>query len=147
MTWEGFSRKRSWPILRYCPGIRLQGLRKTMKDLNQESRSPGPRFEPGIFRIRSGSANHDVRFRPADISSSPLAFTLYTAHLLCPPPSLPGVDHRSSVWWLVTISRFLFLLLMPARYSPQHFVTLMVLIIIILLLSRSRLCHYSVGGA
>jgi hypothetical protein len=35
--------------LRYYPGIRLEGLRKTAKN-----RSPGPRFEPGTYRIRSG---------------------------------------------------------------------------------------------
>jgi hypothetical protein len=28
---KGFSRKQSWPNLRYCAGIQLQGLRKTMK--------------------------------------------------------------------------------------------------------------------
>jgi hypothetical protein len=31
MIWKGFGRKRSWPILRYYPGIRLDGLRKPTK--------------------------------------------------------------------------------------------------------------------
>jgi hypothetical protein len=29
----------------------LEGLRETMKDLNQDSRPPGPRFEPGTSQI------------------------------------------------------------------------------------------------
>jgi hypothetical protein len=33
MKWKGFGRKRPWPILRYCPSIHLEGLRKTMKTL------------------------------------------------------------------------------------------------------------------
>jgi hypothetical protein len=33
-------------ILRYYPGIRLKGLRKTTKNLNQDSRLLGPRIKP-----------------------------------------------------------------------------------------------------
>jgi hypothetical protein len=53
---EGFGRKWSWPILRYYPGIYLEGLRRTTKkpsisiagrrggDLN-----PGPpEYEAGV---------------------------------------------------------------------------------------------------
>jgi hypothetical protein len=29
ISWEGFGRKRSWLILRYYPGMSLEGLRKT----------------------------------------------------------------------------------------------------------------------
>jgi hypothetical protein len=47
-------------ILRYYPGICLEGLRRTTKDLNQDSRSPGPRFEPGTSRIRSSVINHST---------------------------------------------------------------------------------------
>jgi hypothetical protein len=42
-------------ILRYYPGIRLEGLRKNTKNRNQEGRSPGKRIEPGTSRIRSTS--------------------------------------------------------------------------------------------
>jgi hypothetical protein len=49
-------------ILRHSPRILLEGLRKTIKDFNQDSRSPGPRIEPRISRIRSGSANHGFRW-------------------------------------------------------------------------------------
>jgi hypothetical protein len=38
-------------ILRYYPGIRMDGLRKTTKHLNQDSRSQGPRFESGTSRL------------------------------------------------------------------------------------------------
>jgi hypothetical protein len=44
--------------VRYYPEIRLEGLRKRKKSGQQGSR---PRFEHGIYRIRSRSVNHDVR--------------------------------------------------------------------------------------
>jgi hypothetical protein len=47
-------------ILRYYPGIRLEGLQKTTKNLNQDRGSPGPRIEPGTSRIRSRSVNHST---------------------------------------------------------------------------------------
>jgi hypothetical protein len=40
-------------IQRYYSGIRLEGLSTTTQNLNQDSRSPGPRFETGASRIRS----------------------------------------------------------------------------------------------
>jgi hypothetical protein len=39
-------------ILSYYPGIRLEDLRK-MKNLNQDSRSPWPRFEPGTSKYET----------------------------------------------------------------------------------------------
>jgi hypothetical protein len=60
MNGKGFGRKRSLPSLRYCAGIRLERLRKTTKILNQHSRSPVPRFEPGTSRIRSRSVDHSI---------------------------------------------------------------------------------------
>jgi hypothetical protein len=60
MNWKGFCRKRSWPNLRYYSAIRVKGLRKSTKNLNQNSRSPGPRIEPGTSRIRSISVNHST---------------------------------------------------------------------------------------
>jgi hypothetical protein len=45
-------------ILRYCPGMRLEGLRKTKKNVKQDSWSPGPRFETRTSRIRSRSLDH-----------------------------------------------------------------------------------------
>jgi hypothetical protein len=47
-------------ILRYDPVIRLEGLRKTMKNLCQDSWLPGPKFEPGISRIQSKRVNHST---------------------------------------------------------------------------------------
>jgi hypothetical protein len=34
-------------LLKYYPGIRLEGLRKTTKNLSQDSRYPGGDFNPG----------------------------------------------------------------------------------------------------
>jgi hypothetical protein len=39
--WKGCGRKRSWPNLRYYPGICPEGLRKRMKNLSHYSRSAG----------------------------------------------------------------------------------------------------------
>jgi hypothetical protein len=46
--------KRSWPNLRYYPGIRLGGLRKTTKNLSQGSRSPGRDLNPGPPEYEAG---------------------------------------------------------------------------------------------
>jgi hypothetical protein len=55
---EGFVRKRSWSNLRYYPGTFLEGLTKTTKTLNQNSRSPGrdlnlgpPEYEAGVEKL------------------------------------------------------------------------------------------------
>jgi hypothetical protein len=45
-------------ILRYYPGICLDELRKTTKNLRVAGL--GPRFEPGISLIRSRSVNHST---------------------------------------------------------------------------------------
>jgi hypothetical protein len=37
MNWNGCGRKRSWPNLRYYPGICPEGLTKTMKTCSQDS--------------------------------------------------------------------------------------------------------------
>jgi hypothetical protein len=47
-------------MLRYYPGIRLEGLRKTTKILTLDRRLPGPRIETGTPRIRSRSVNHST---------------------------------------------------------------------------------------
>jgi hypothetical protein len=46
MHWKECGRKLSWPILRYYPSICLEGLRKTTKNLNHDSRSAGQYFDP-----------------------------------------------------------------------------------------------------
>jgi hypothetical protein len=60
MNWKGCGRKRSWPNLRYYPGICLEGLTKTTKNLSQHSRSPGrdlnpgpPEYEAGVLTTRT----------------------------------------------------------------------------------------------
>jgi hypothetical protein len=47
-------------ILRYYPGIRLEGRRKSTNTLYQDSRTPGLRIEPGTSRRRSRSVNHST---------------------------------------------------------------------------------------
>jgi hypothetical protein len=42
---ERFERKQPCP--RHHPGIRLEGLRRTTKELSQDSRSPGQDLKPG----------------------------------------------------------------------------------------------------
>jgi hypothetical protein len=54
VNWKGCGRKRSWPKLRYYPGICLEGPRKTTKNINQNSRSPG-------WNLNSEPPEHDVR--------------------------------------------------------------------------------------
>jgi hypothetical protein len=60
MNWKGFGRGSRDLILRYYPGIRLEGLRKTTKTLNPDSRSRGPRYEFLTSRIRKRSVNHST---------------------------------------------------------------------------------------
>jgi hypothetical protein len=41
-------------ILRYYPGIRVEGLRKTMKNFNQNSQSAGRVLNPGPPEYEAG---------------------------------------------------------------------------------------------
>jgi hypothetical protein len=52
----GSGRGQSWR----SPGIHLEVLRKTTRNVNQDSRSLGPRFEPGTSRLRSKSVIHSI---------------------------------------------------------------------------------------
>jgi hypothetical protein len=45
---------RSWPNLRYYPGIFLKRLRKTTKNFSQDSRSPGREMNPGPLEYEAG---------------------------------------------------------------------------------------------
>jgi hypothetical protein len=47
MNWKGCGRKWLWPNLRYYPGICLEELRKTTKNLSQDSQSLGRGLNPG----------------------------------------------------------------------------------------------------
>jgi hypothetical protein len=59
MNWKGFGRRQQWRILKYYPGIRLEGLRKTTKTLNLDGRSAGrdlnprsPEYKAGVLTTR-----------------------------------------------------------------------------------------------
>jgi hypothetical protein len=54
MNWEGYGRKRSWANLMYYPAICLVGLRKTTKNLSQDSRSPDRRLNPVYSEYETG---------------------------------------------------------------------------------------------
>jgi hypothetical protein len=60
INWKGFGRKWSWPNFKVLTRHSPEGTEKTMKDLNQDSRSPGMRIEPGTSQIRSRSVNHST---------------------------------------------------------------------------------------
>jgi len=49
-------------ILMYYPGIRPEGLRRNTRNLDQDGRSPGPRFEHETTKIRSRSVNHSFGY-------------------------------------------------------------------------------------
>jgi hypothetical protein len=59
MNRKGYGRKQSWHNLRYYPGICLEGLRKAMETLSQDSHSPGedlnlgpPEYEANVLTTR-----------------------------------------------------------------------------------------------
>jgi hypothetical protein len=59
MNCKGYGRKGSWLNSKDYPGIRLEGLRKTTKTLNQYTQSPGresnpkpPEYEIGVLTTR-----------------------------------------------------------------------------------------------
>jgi hypothetical protein len=50
MNWKGFGRKQTWPNGRYC----LEGLRKIMKNLSQDSQSPHQDLNLGPPKYKAG---------------------------------------------------------------------------------------------
>jgi hypothetical protein len=57
-------------LLSHYPSTGLEGLRKTMKNLNQGSRSLGSRFQHGTSRIRSRSVNHSTATLDCSLSGT-----------------------------------------------------------------------------
>jgi hypothetical protein len=59
INWKRFGRKRSWPNLRHYPGTCPEGLRKTTRNLSQDSRSLG-RFHKinAVWNWRSYTQSH-----------------------------------------------------------------------------------------
>jgi hypothetical protein len=54
VNWKVCGRTRSWPNLRYYPGIYLEGLRKTTKTLSHYSRYPVKDRNPGSLEYEAG---------------------------------------------------------------------------------------------
>jgi hypothetical protein len=61
MNRKGYGRKRSWRNLRYNPGIYLEGLMNTTKNLSQDIQSPDRDLKPRPAEYEIGVLNHDVR--------------------------------------------------------------------------------------
>jgi hypothetical protein len=60
MNRKEFIRKQSWHILRYNPGIRVEGLRKITITLSWDSRSPGRDLNPEPSEYEA-PLDYDVR--------------------------------------------------------------------------------------
>jgi hypothetical protein len=58
MNWSGCGRKLSWPSLRYYPGICLETLRKTLKNISQDNLSPGWVLNPRTPNCEAGVLAH-----------------------------------------------------------------------------------------
>jgi hypothetical protein len=61
MNWKGFVSTGHGLILRKYPGIRLEGLRKTTKNLILDSRSPGRDLNPGPSEYEVGMLTTRLR--------------------------------------------------------------------------------------
>jgi hypothetical protein len=75
-------RKRSWPNLRYYLGICLERLRKTTKNLSQDSLSPGRGLNPRLSEYEVGDTpvkHADGQKRP---NCSSILCTLYKSFVL-----------------------------------------------------------------
>jgi hypothetical protein len=60
MNGKGCGRKRSWPNIRYYPGIFLEGLRKTTKNLSQDIQALGRDLNLGPPEYEGLSLSHNV---------------------------------------------------------------------------------------
>jgi hypothetical protein len=56
INWEACGSKQLWPILRHHSGTCLEDIIKTIKIIQSEQTTPGPKFVPGNFQIWSRSA-------------------------------------------------------------------------------------------
>jgi hypothetical protein len=76
MNWKGFGRNWLWPNLKvlswYSPG----GTVESHINLDQDSRSPEPRIEPGTTRIQSRSVNHSTTMFGGFLGPSHMLFKL-----------------------------------------------------------------------
>jgi hypothetical protein len=68
MIWKGFGRKRSWYHFQVLSQNSTVGLKKTTKNLNQNSRSPRrdinqapPEYEAGMLTTRPRSFRVNIR--------------------------------------------------------------------------------------
>jgi hypothetical protein len=60
MNWKEFGRKQSWHNFKTLSQHLLGGTEENHKNLTEDSRLPGPRFEPGTSGKRSRSVTHST---------------------------------------------------------------------------------------
>jgi hypothetical protein len=80
-------KKRSWPNLRYFPGTCLEGLWKTMKNLNQDSQSPGRDLIPRSPECKAGVLTNQRRISIVSFYDRPLCVrnkSVYYRPNVCP---------------------------------------------------------------
>jgi hypothetical protein len=71
MNWKRLGRKRSWPNFKVLSWNSPGGTEENHRNLNLDSRSTGPRFEPRTLWIRSRSINHStVTFHKSSMECS-----------------------------------------------------------------------------
>jgi hypothetical protein len=103
---DELERKRSWPNLRYCPDIRLKGLRKTTKKLIQDSRSPNRDLNPGPPKYERGEITSQPRRKQekAQIFFNLLSLRLthcWWKHVWHCTEYLRKIWNNSSIIWLM----------------------------------------------
>jgi hypothetical protein len=60
MNWKGFGTKRSWPNFKVLSRHSRGETEENQGNLNQDSRSPGPRIDPGTPEYENKSVNHST---------------------------------------------------------------------------------------
>jgi hypothetical protein len=95
---EKMCKKRSWHNLKFYSSICLKGLSKTIKQLNQVSRSPGRDMN---LKLPEYKARRDVRSAGNGTQIQWMIFQVLTAASIKIAPCRLVETHRSfkSLWW------------------------------------------------
>jgi hypothetical protein len=104
MNWKGCGRKRSWPNKRHYPGIFLEGLRKSTKNLSWDSRSPGRDLNPGPPEYKAGVLTTRKR-RSVIFLSCPCAYTSRHEDVSASAGTSPRIHNLGTRWkWVASWS-------------------------------------------
>jgi hypothetical protein len=79
MNWKGCGRKGLWPNGRYYPSTCMNGLRKTTKNISQDSRPPGRDLNPGLPEYKALCLNIEINYQITRVKliTNPKCFNLY----------------------------------------------------------------------